>query len=288
MKKIGLIANMKKDNIKAAVPEIISLLNHRGAEVLMPSGTADNLNSINSDMSVNEMLNLVQCFIVLGGDGTILSSARMGARAGIPVLGINMGRLGFLSELDIPDVANGFDSLFREDFYIDERMMLYARVIRDSRVLEEFTCLNDAVITKGAFARLIMLETRVNGEEVGTYPADGIIVASPTGSTAYSLSAGGPVVTPNLDLMLITPICPHALWARPMVISPSSKVEVKVLSDRAEIMLTVDGQHGLRLEQNDIVYIGSSSLKAKFLRLKQRSFFNVLRKKLSEGQRENG
>lgn len=288
MKKIGLIANINKDNIQTVVSEIIALLNQRGAEVLMPPGTIDSFNSINSDMSVNEMLNLVQCFMVLGGDGTILSSARIGARAGIPVLGINMGRLGFLSELDIPDVASGFDSLFRGDYYIDERMMLYARVIRDSRVLEEFTCLNDAVITKGAFARLIRLETRVNGEEVGTYPADGIIVASPTGSTAYSLSAGGPVVTPNLDLMLITPICPHALWARPMVIAPSSIVEVKVLSDRAEIMLTVDGQHGLRLKQNDIVFIGSSPLKAKFLRLKQRSFFNVLRKKLSEGQRENG
>lgn len=164
-------------------------------------------------------------------------------------------------------------------------MMLEARVYRRGKWIERSSALNDAVVTKGAFARLIFLETYVNNEYVATYPTDGLIIASPTGSTAYSLSAGGPLVSPELELMLVTPICPHSLWARPLVIGADEEIKINVNSQNEEVMLTMDGQYGFRLEQNDTVVVTKSPFRAKFIRLKNRSFYYLLRKKLSEGEK---
>jgi NAD+ kinase len=257
----------------------------KGIEVTLQEDLAGHFGRKVRYRPLHEMLRNIDCLLVFGGDGTILNGARLVACSGVPLLGINLGHLGFLSEIDIPDIKEGLESVLNNDYYIEERMMIEAAVLRDGREIERSTGLNDAVITKGAFARLIFLETRVNGEQVSTYPTDGLIVSTPTGSTAYSLSAGGPVVTPELDLMLLTPICPHALWARPIVISSECQVEVELLSDKGEVMLTIDGQHGLKLIKNDVVKITRSRDKVKFIRLNTRNFFRVLKQKLREGDR---
>ena len=166
--------------------------------------------------------------------------------------------------------------------------MLEARVYREGKMVEHLVGLNDAVIAKGAFARLILLETYVNDDYANTYPSDGLIVASPTGSTASSLSAGGPLVTPELDLLLLTPICSHNLWSRPMIFAPDSIIKVVILSSQGEVMLTMDGQHGFSLSKNDQVVVNRASHKAKFIRLEGRNFFELLRKKLTEEGERNG
>ncbi|MFZ5652284.1 MAG: NAD(+)/NADH kinase [Bacillota bacterium] len=278
------MANLEKRGVENIVGDIRQWLAGRGLRVLLQDGLQGPYPGA-KHLPPEEMINEIECLLVFGGDGTILSGARLAARSGVPVLGINLGRLGFLSEIDMPDIHSSLESIVSRDYNIEERMMIEATVLRGGKTIEKSMGLNDAVITKGAFARLIFLKTRVNGEHVSTYPTDGLIVATPTGSTAYSLSAGGPVVTPDLDLMIITPICPHALWARPIVISSDCRVEVELLSDKGEVMLTIDGQHGLNLVKNDIVTVTRSPHKVKFIRLKTRNFFRVLKQKLREGDR---
>ncbi|HBV96854.1 MAG TPA: NAD(+) kinase [Desulfotomaculum sp.] len=282
---MGITANLHKAGVKEIIGKICDWFLERGIDVTLQEDLSGSFDGKVRYRPLHEMLRNIECLLVFGGDGTILNGARLVAESGVPLLGINLGHLGFLSEIDIPDIEQGLESVLNNHFYIEERMMIEAAVLRDGKEIERATGLNDAVITKGAFARLIFLETRVNGEQVSTYPTDGLIVATPTGSTAYSLSAGGPVVTPELDLMLLTPICPHALWARPIVISSGCEVEVELLSEKGEVMLTIDGQHGLKLIKNDVVKITRSPYKVRFIRLKTRSFFRVLKQKLREGER---
>ncbi|OAT86516.1 NAD(+)/NADH kinase [Desulfotomaculum copahuensis] len=287
MRTAGLVVNMSKSGILALVEQLVHWFTERGCAVFMSSEAAVALNRPELGLSRAELVSRADWLLVLGGDGTLLRSARECAPRGVPLLGVNLGRLGFLTEIDRPELFSGLEQLLAGRYFLDERMMLEAQVVRHDRVVETAVGLNDAVITKGAFARLILLDTFVNDEYVSAYPADGLIVASPTGSTAYSLSAGGPLVTPELDLMLVTPICPHSLWARPLVISAESRVKAVLRSDVGEVMLTMDGQHGYRLEQNDTVLVRRAPCRAKFIRLKNRSFFYLLRQKLSEGERND-
>ncbi|MFZ5644073.1 MAG: NAD(+)/NADH kinase [Bacillota bacterium] len=282
-KSIGITVNLQKAGIEKIVGDICVWLEDRGIAVTLQDNLLNLLPNNARHENIDEMLKKIDCLLVFGGDGTILRSSRIAAKYGVPLLGINLGHLGFLSEIDVPDIKEDLASILNNEYYIEERMMIEASVLRDGRIIDSATGLNDAVITKGAFARLILLETRVNGEHVSNYPTDGLILSTPTGSTAYSLSAGGPVVTPEMELMIITPICPHALWARPIVIAPESEVEVELLSEKGEVMLTIDGQHGLNLFKNDIVKITRSPYKVKFIRLKTRNFFRVLKQKLREG-----
>lgn len=280
---IGILANLHKGSVERLVTDISDWLASRGIEVILQRELAEKLQHRPAGASLEEMMKTIKCLLVFGGDGTILNGARLAAGAGVPLLGVNLGHLGFLSEVDIPEIQASLESIVAGDYRIEERMMIEAEVLRDGNIIEKSMGLNDAVITKGAFARLIFLRIKVNSEQVSTYPTDGIIVSTPTGSTAYSLSAGGPVVTPELDLMLITPICPHALWARPIVISPQCVVEVELLSDKGEVMLTIDGQRGTKLIKNDIVRITRAPFRVKFIRLKTRNFFKLLKQKLREG-----
>ncbi|BAF59379.1 MAG: NAD(+)/NADH kinase [Pelotomaculum sp.] len=286
MNVFGLVVNLNKKEVDEVAGQIIRWLEINGCRVLMEEETARSLGLARLGVPQRQLVEQAQCMLVLGGDGTLLRTARRVAFSGTPVIGINLGHLGFLTEIDIPDTFPSLRKLLDGQYYIEERMMLEARVIRQGAAVEKLLGLNDAVITKGAFARISYFEMYVNDEYVNTYSADGIIIASPTGSTAYSLSAGGPVVTPELDLMLITPICPHTLWARPMVIAPDSVVRVDVLKGGGEIMLTMDGQHGFSLRRNDQVVVRRAEKRARFIRLKSRDFFTVLRKKL-EGNRDN-
>jgi len=287
MKTIGLVVNIEKKKIGELVRQTISWLESRNCRPALAEDTARTLGLSEYSWDQQELVTNTDYLVVLGGDGTLLRSARQAAPGGVPVLGVNMGRLGFLTEVDVPELFPALERLIKGEYMIEERMMLEARVYRQGSLVEQSIALNDAVITKNALARLIFLETCVDQEYFTTYPADGLIIATPTGSTAYSLSAGGPLVTPQMELMLVTPICPHSLWARPLVIGADSQVKVGVLSGQGEIMLTMDGQYGFKLQQKDTVMVNRSSFRARFICLQERSFFYLLRQKLTEGERNH-
>lgn len=280
MKDFGLVVNLDKKGARAVTEKIVHWLVQKGCQVLMTEEIAGLIGYPDRAVSQEKMVNCSDCMVVLGGDGTLLRTARKVASKSTPIFGVNLGNLGFLTEVDTSDLFPSLEKVLMGKYNVEERMMLEASVYRQGVRIESLVCLNDAVISKGSFARLIHLETYVDNEYLNTYRSDGLIVSSPTGSTAYSLSAGGPLVTPAFGLILLTPICPHSLWARPLVIAPESEIKVVVPSGRGEVMLTVDGQINCSLRQHDIVIIRRSENKARFLRLKSRNFFELLRKKL--------
>lgn len=283
MNRLGLVINMDKENVFNLARDIIDWLEKKGCQVFLNYKECQVLGREDLCYPRGEFCENVDCILVLGGDGTLLNTARILAPSGIPLFGVNFGQLGFLTEVEIADVVPSLEKLLAGQFTIEERMMLEAAVSRDGQIINKYICLNDVVITKGAFSRLIYLETFINGEYVETYPADGLIVSTPTGSTAYSLSAGGPLVEPNLELMLITPICPHTLYARPMVVSSEEEIKVHLISNQGEVMLTLDGQHGISIKQGDEIIVKKSTCKARLLKLRQRTFFKVVREKMKEG-----
>jgi len=276
---IGLVVNMEKKQAGKLAREIIDWLESRGCRVFLKTDVAVALGNIELGVDFDQLVRKAECLLVLGGDGTLLSYARVAAPAGIPILGVNMGRLGFLTELEKPDVFSALEDLLEGRYKVEKRMMLEAEVLREKKVAFLATGLNDAVVTKGAFARIVTLSTYVDDMFMGTFRADGIIVASPTGSTAYSLSAGGPLIVPELELMVMTPICPHTLSARPTVIPPDSTVRLEIIS-KQEVMLTMDGQHGFKLQQYDKILIRKSPYSAKFIRINNRNFYKIIREKL--------
>ncbi|MCL2338266.1 MAG: NAD(+)/NADH kinase [Firmicutes bacterium] len=290
MKTIGLISNLEQDKIIDLLEEIRAWLAERGVKLLVDDECARRVSWSYEACLREELVNRVDCLMILGGDGTLLHGARLAAPAKVPVFGVNMGRLGFLTEVDMPNLFKALVLLLNGEYAIEERMMLEAGVIRDNQTSPPLMGLNDAVITKGGLARLIRLDTQVNRQHFNTYHADGVIIATPTGSTAYSLSAGGPLVVPELDLLLFTPICPHALWGRPLVIPPDNEVRITLQSDQADVMLTVDGQLGMQLQNGDVVLIKKSPYRARFIKLNHQTFFDILRQKFTESafKRESG
>ncbi|MBO8168226.1 MAG: NAD(+)/NADH kinase [Thermoanaerobacteraceae bacterium] len=280
MKNIGLIVNIKKPKAIEVATELIEWLEKQDMKLFLPTSNAQVLDRVDLQMPEEELASSADCILVLGGDGTLLNTARSLAHTGTPLLGINLGQLGFLTEIELSDLYQELEKLLAGQYTVEERMMLEARVLRDGLVIDKFYGLNDIVVTKGAFSRMISLKTYVGEHYNATYPADGIIVSSPTGSTAYSLSAGGPLVSPDVEVMVLTPICPHTLSARPLVLSPKEIVRVVVCSAVSEVMLTVDGQHGFKLEEDDEITILKAPFNAKLLRLQGRSFYEILREKL--------
>ena len=284
MKTIGLISNLQGIKIATLVRNIDHWFKQRGIELLVDDETARLIERPATGCNRYDLVRRVQCLMALGGDGTLLHSARLTAALGVPIFGVNLGHLGFLTEVAIPYLYQALESLLADNYTIEERMMLQAGVCRNSLVYEPVIGLNDAVITKGAFSRIIAFEIMVDGQLFNTYHADGAIISTPTGSTAYSMSAGGPIVLPNLDLLLMTPICPHSLWARPLVIAADSQVQIKLLSGLGEIMLTIDGQHGMHLRTGDLITISKGKFRAKFIKLSNKTFFQILKEKLKEGK----
>ncbi|MEX0906714.1 MAG: NAD(+)/NADH kinase, partial [Gemmatimonadota bacterium] len=228
----------------------------------------------------------IDLLITLGGDGTLLRGARMVAAAHIPVLGVNLGHLGFLTSVPLSELTPRLDSLFRGDYWLDVRSTLEARVQDAAGATDEcFIALNDAVLHKGGFARVIRLAIRVgpDQQEIGTYTADGIILATPTGSTAYSLSAGGPIIVPSLDCILATPISPHTLVVRPLVLPMDLEVTIAPLSGIDEVILTVDGQDGAELRPGDRLVVRRGQPTVPLVRFAGQNFFDTLRRKLHWG-----
>jgi len=224
--------------------------------------------------------------IVMGGDGTLLSVARHAAPLGTPLLGVDLGSFGFLAEEEFDVLEANLDTVLSGHYNTEERLMVRARVIRGGSDFITLIGLNDAVIAKTAIRRLVRLHTDVDGDHLATYPADGLIISTPTGSTAYILSAGGPVVDPAVECLIIAPICPHTLYSRPLIVHPRAEIRVRVEARNREpgdVSLTVDGQEEIGLLPDDIVVIDRAECNAKLVRIGKRSYYERLRRKLKWG-----
>lgn len=280
----GLIINLNKENARKLAVDLINWLNQRKIGVYLPE-EAQKVLTAEKTRLWTEGLEL-EMILVMGGDGTILRAARQVKDTGTPILAVNLGQLGFLSEVEPSGIYGALEKYLAGNYSLETRNMLEARVFRRGTEITRVVALNDLVVNKGAFSRMISLETYAGGEYVATYPADGLIVASTTGSTAYSLSAGGPLVSPELEAMIITPICPHSLAVRPLVLPVTQEVKVTIRSEIEEIMLTADGQQGFKLLPLDTIKYAKARETARFVRICGRNFYSNLRKKLSAGSRD--
>lgn len=280
MLTVGIIVNPEKPKAHDVASQLLHLLEEKKVKVYIEPEVAERFNRLEIQLTKEQFPHHVQMIFVLGGDGTLLGIARQFAPYDIPILGINVGYLGFLSEAEPEDLSSAVDRLLDGDYYIEERLMLEAEMIRDGKVLKHGIALNDVGIAKGSFSRMIDSSVYMDGMFVGKYSGDGVIISTPTGSTAYSLSCGGPIVSPDIQTILLTPICPHTLTSRPMVLPAESILEVKVFAHHTEMGVTIDGQLGYELQSGDIVRIQRSKHRTQLIKWKERSFFEVVRKKL--------
>ena len=237
------------------------------------------------NLLTNETLSDIKLVVVLGGDGTLLAAARLIGHNGIPILGVNLGGLGFLTAFSLEELYPEIERILAGDYTVEERMQLTSTVIRDDSILAEYSVLNDVVITKAAIARIIDLETTIDGAHLTTFKADGLIVSTPTGSTAYSMAAGGPIIFPGLHTVMLTPICPHMLTNRPILVPDTSDIRIVIRSANENIFLTFDGQVGQSLKGGDIIQIKRSNHTVKLVKSPFRDYFEVLRTKLRWGER---
>ncbi|MGB9680477.1 MAG: NAD(+)/NADH kinase [Thermoanaerobacteraceae bacterium] len=282
MKKIGIVPNINKDKGLETTKSVVKWILDHDSIPYVNEIIADKINYPEYGKSSYELHSESDYIISLGGDGTILNVARLCAPFGTPILGINLGHLGFLAEVDSSDIFSSLEKLFSGEYTIEKRMMIEAEVVKNDMEIINFRALNDIVVTRGAFSRMVRLKAYVNNNYLDTYLSDGVIVSTPTGSTAYSLSAGGPIVYPNMELILITPICPHTLYSRSIVVSSLDTVRLEIEDENPDIMITTDGQQGYKLNFRDIIYIKKSNQFTNLIRLKNTNFFNLLRDKLTE------
>lgn len=283
MRKIGIICKTGRTEPQKILAELLPLLKQKGCELFVDSDTASALGI--KGYSRNDISSLAEVVLVLGGDGTMLNVSRLVVGKGIPILGINLGSMGFLTEVNKKDIFEAVDKMLSGRCTIEERLMLSVTVKREGEKISEYSVLNDVVINKGALARIIDLETYINKMYVTTFKADGLIISTPTGSTAYSLSAGGPILYPTLESIVLTPICSHTLTNRPIVLPDDFNIEVILKSHSEDVFLTIDGQVGFSLNINDVVEITKSIYKTKLLIPVERDYFEILRTKLKWGER---
>ncbi|MBT8331755.1 MAG: NAD(+)/NADH kinase [Deltaproteobacteria bacterium] len=277
MKKIGLVVKSDaKANEKAQELERwlrskkIEIVRKKAAE----SGQENDSNRPSPPPSD------VECIFVLGGDGTFLSAVRWIGDQDIPILGIKFGQVGFLAEIAEEDLYPAAEEVLKGDFILRSRMRLIVKVIRGQKTRARETVLNDVVINRGALARLAHIETRIDDHYLTTYSADGLIVATPTGSTAYSLAAGGPVIHPAVPAIILTPICPFTLTNRPLIVPQSANIKIKLAKGSSDIVLTFDGQKGLELNDRDEIHIKKGPHPVHLITLPERQYFDILKNKL--------
>jgi NAD+ kinase len=283
MKKIGIIGKAGISKPAEILKELLPWLRQKGYETFVDAETSSVLNIEGFPRS--EIPSLSDIIVVLGGDGTMLSTCRLVGSRGVPILGVNIGGLGFITEVQLDKLYEVMEKILSDECPVEERLMLTAKVRRLGELIAEYIVLNEVVINKAALARIIDLETYVNQNYVTTFKADGLIISTPTGSTAYSLSAGGPILYPTLDNIIITPICPHTLTNRAMVIPGDSIIEVILRSPTERVYLTMDGQVGFSVMQNDIIEVVKAPFKTKLLIPCDRDYFQILRTKLKWGER---
>ncbi len=280
---VGIISRPRRQHLSVVVPPLLKWLETRGVSAVYDEETANSLPDTSKGRTRQLVADSSQLLLVLGGDGTMLAAARLAASRNIPILPINMGSLGFLTSFTLDELYPALEDTLTGRSSVSQRVMLQVQLERAGSVIENQSALNDAVINKGALARMIELHLIINSEFVCRYRADGLIVASPTGSTAYSLSAGGPIVHPAVESFVITPICPHMLSDRPLVIRDSSSIEMKLSADTESVFLTLDGQRGIPLQPADRVRISRAKESLKLIQPPKKSYFEILRSKLKWG-----
>jgi NAD+ kinase len=283
MKVIGLAVNHSKPTAMNVAARLVELIEQNGAKVYVDPQTAEAIGRRELGLDLDEFSHHVQLLFVLGGDGTLLGYARQFAPVGLPILGINLGHLGFLSEAEPEDLESAVRRVLNGEYCLESRLMLDAQVIREGRVVKELShlvALNDIAIAKGSFGRMVTCRVFVDDQYVDQYTGDGLLISTPTGSTAYSLSCGGPIVAPHIDVMLLTPICPHTLHARPLVIAAGQTVQVDVMATHDELVLSVDGQNFYNLKHHDHIIVRQAGFKTKLIKWRDREFYDVLRSKL--------
>ena len=288
--RVGIVA---KSSLHAAMPlliEIAAWLEQRGVDAVFDEATAALIPASPARRIAPKatLVTEVDMVLILGCDGTLLGMADCIGRSGlqIPILGVNFGSLGFLTEVTLPELYPSLEAALSGDAPIEARLMLQTTTLRDNRMLADEVALNDVVLTKAARSRLIDLSVSIGDEFVTRVRADGLIVATPTGSTAYNLAAGGPIVQPNVDALIVTPIAPHTLTNRPIVIPGSSAVRVQPLMEkRDEVFVTFDGQAGFQLQAGDELRMCRAERPLQLIRPSTRSYFQVLRQKLKWGER---
>ncbi len=283
LNKIGVVVGPQKPDAIAVVGELVEWCAQRNIELRATPEVATQLRCTPMQMEAGELAEAIDLLVVLGGDGTMLGASRLIGTRRIPVLGINFGYLGYLTEFTLEEMFAALEEIRAGNFLLEGRMLFDVSVIRDGKVVEVQRALNDAVINQGALAKMIELECYVNGDFVNRFRADGMIVSTPTGSTAYSLSAGGPIVFPSMSAIILTPICPHMLSNRPVVVPGEATVELTFRKADDGAMLTIDGQHGVALTPADRVRLQRSATSFEIVRPRQRNYFEVLRTKLKWG-----
>ena len=289
IKRIGLVLKPHQPEALKTICELTEWLTARGIELVggpeierdrIQQATGCSVREVQSDKLAQE----VDLVLVLGGDGTMIATARMIGDCEVPVLGINFGGLGYLAEFRIEELHSALEAILAGDYRLDERVMLSVELLRGQESITKNRVLNDVVINKSALARIIEIEAYFNQQFVNSFRADGLIVSTPTGSTAYNLSAGGPVIFPSMNAVVITPICPFTLTNRPIVVPDDADIELRLKTDKEDVALTLDGQVGFALQVEDRVVIRKSKTTFRLIQPANRNYFDVLRDKLRWGR----
>ena len=284
MKKFALLTNYSKDKRLVYTRMIKTYITENGGRYWIPRYISEPDKDGDQRYDFSDMPEDIECVLVLGGDGTLLQAARELLQRHIPLLGINLGTLGFLTSAEKSELPKCLDSVLDDSCSIDERMMLEGVAYHGSEKIQMNIALNDVIIARAGFSRLVELKIYVNGELLSIYNADGIIVSTPTGSTGYSLSAGGPIIFPQTDVIVITPICPHSLQARSLVVSGEDRIMIEIgrrrKTQKEEAMVTFDGRSAQELETGDRIEIYKAQETTQLIRLKGRSFYQVLQNKI--------
>jgi NAD+ kinase len=285
MRRIGIIARADRPDAGTVVRDLARWLRGHASEVFLDRETARLAAADTVVVDRDELPARVDLIVVLGGDGTLLSVARLVDGLEVPLLGVNLGGLGFLTATTQEAMYPTLEAVLRGDYAAEERILLAASLHRGGETVADHLALNDVVIAKGALGRLVDLEVSVDGQMVTAYRADGLIIATPTGSTAYNLSAGGPILYPTMDALVLTPICSHALTNRPLVLPAATPLEVSLLTDTPDVALAVDGQPGPVVRLKDVVRVRRAGARIRLIRDPQKTYFQVLRTKLKWGER---
>ena len=285
MEHVAIVSKPQKDELYRLLPELVGWLRNHGYEPILDRESGE-YTAIAPVVEREQLPGFnPKLVIMLGGDGTLLSVARVFAAAGTPVLSVNLGHLGFLTEVPLAEIYPTLEAWCKGCHTIDARAMLHASLWRNGERIATFEALNDVVLSKSSIARMGEFSIELDGRLVASFRADGVIVATPTGSTAYTLSANGPILTPDVDAMVITPICPHLLTLRPIVVRGDASLSLRVTSASNPIVLTMDGQRAVELHSGDEIRCRRSRHTVNLLRIQESGFFDVLRAKLSWGER---
>ena len=281
-KSVGILTKPKFPEVKATVRAVVNWLRDRKIDVVLDNTSATLLNE-RGGLQKTQLALKADVLLILGGDGTMLNAARLAGERGIPILGVNMGGLGFLTEVRLEHLYPSLERVFANDYVLDERLMISTHIHRHGETVAQGVVLNDVVVSKGTLARMIELKIAIQGQFVTNLRGDGLIVSTPTGSTAYSLSAGGPIINPAVRSLILSPICPHTLTHRPLIVPDDVEIDVTLTSKDEGAMATLDGQVGVALTQGDTVVLKVSEHRTRLIRFPESSYYEVLREKLKWG-----